>query len=281
MNIINKKLLVFFVSLICMIFLGCPKYYAVLISTNNVVLDDQSIHSEWWYDLFLQYKMLRDLGYTDQNIYVLYGNGNDFNTTHKKYNTNVQYGHAITDYPCNKTQIQNIFKTLSSRLNKDDYLYIWWMGHGGGSGPGMCNLTMSIHHTGEAVTDVEFTSYLNSITRYKKRWVNVMTCHSGGLVDNINNSGNRTITFTSCTCAQLSYDKSGSCDYVHAEFNYDEPTAYLEKDPCNSAVTVDNNSDGVVHVDEAFNYISSTMTRSTPQKADPDNIASTSKISVK
>lgn len=277
----KNMIIIFSVCLICMLFTGCPKHYAVLISTNNVSLDNQSIHSEWWYDLFLQYKMLRELGYSDKNIYVLYGLGTDFNTSHNEYNSNVQYGHSITDFACNKNQIQNIFSSLSSKITSEDYLYVWWMGHGGGSGPGSCNLSMSIHHTGESVSDAEFTNYLNSITNYKKRWINVMTCHSGGLIDNLNSSGTRTVSNTSCTCTQLSYDKASSCDVVHAEFNYDEPTAYREKTPCNSAVNVDGNSDGVIHVSEAFNYINSTMTRSTPQIGDPDNIAAASKISAK
>lgn len=278
----NMKKIFYVVSLgavcmLCMLGAGCPQKYAVLISTNRVTWDDNAYHSEWWYDLFIQYKMLRENGFKDQNIYVLYGEGTDFNTKYHNYNAIKVYGHTITDSPNHKSDIQNIFSTLSTKVDGDDFLYVWWMGHGGGSGPGMCNLGMSISNTGELVTDVEFATYLNTITSYNKRWVNIMTCHAGGMIDNLSVSGTKTVTFTSSTCKQSSYD-GPSCDVFHADFNYDEPSAMREKNPCDTPVGSDSNGNGSVDLKEAFDHVTINVTTSTPQKADPDNIASSTVI---
>lgn len=273
MENIRKIGLLVMLSVVCVLASGCPKRYGVLISTHNVTRDDQAYHSEWWYDLFLQYKMLRESGYKDDKIYVLYGEGTDWDTKYDEYNAKKVYGYTITDSPNHKADIQNIFNTLSTRVKKRDFLYVWWMGHGGGSGSGMCDLSMEISNTGEYVSDVEFTNYLNSITSYDARSVNIMTCHSGGMIDNLDMAGNKTVVFTSSTCRQLSFDKPGPCDLLHAEFNYDEPTAHREKDPCDGPVSSDSNGNGSIDLKETFNYIGATMTESTPQIADPDSIA--------
>jgi hypothetical protein len=269
---VKKIGFVVILGVFCVLVSGCTKHYAVLISTNEVKKDDIAYHSEWWYDLFLQYKMLRELGYKDDKIYVLYGEGTDFGTVHSGYNAANVYGHTITDSPNHKSNIQSVFNSLSTRIDGDDFLYVWWMGHGSGSGTGMCNLSMLISNTGEYVTDVEFASYLNLITSYGVRSVNIMTCHSGGMIDNLNVPGNKTVTFTSSTCVQSSYD-GPSCDYVHADFNYDEPTAHREEDPCGSPVASDSDGNGSVELDEAFDYITANVTTSTPQQADPDGRA--------
>ncbi len=150
----------------------------MLISTNDVNNDDSAIHSEWWYDLVLQYKMLKENGFKDDKIYVLYGSGMNFNTIHNDYNSTVQFGHPITTMAVNKANVQSVFNTLKGKVTSKDYLYVWWMGHGG-NGPGVCDLSMLISNTGEHVSDTEFAGYINSVTHYKKRTVAVMTCHSG------------------------------------------------------------------------------------------------------
>lgn len=258
---------------------GCAQKYAVLISTNEVTADDTAIHSEWWYDLILQYKILRENGFKDDKIYVLYGNGTDFATAHAAYNSTTQFGHTITNMAVNKANIQSIFNTLKGKITNKDYLYVWWMGHGGGSGPGSCNLSMSISNTGETVTDTELSTYINNVSNYKKRSVAVMTCHSGGMVDNMNTVGNKTATLTSSTCAQNSYDAPSTCDGIlHAEFNYTLPNALRLKNPCGTAVGSDYDSNGYVSLSESHQYNTATMTSSTPQMGDPDSIATTTYI---
>lgn len=254
---------------------SCPQKYAVLISANNVTSDSVSYHSEWWYDLFLQYQMLRSQGFTDNNIYVLYGNGTDFNTAYTPYNATTQFGRTITDRAVSKNNVRSIFcDTLSKKVTGSDFLYVWWMGHGGGSGTGSCDLSMSISNTGEHVTDAEFTTYLDSVKAYNKRVVAVMTCHSGGMVNNLNTAGEKTVVLTSSTCVQNSYDATATCNNMfHAEFNYTLPNAFRRLDPCGAAVASDANGNDTVTVAEAHQFNAAAMTTSTPQLSDPDALA--------
>lgn len=269
-------------SLFIVFSFGCAKKYAVLISTNEVVSDDVAYHSEWWYDLFLHYKMLKENGFKDDKIYVLYGDGTDFNTAYVNYNATTQFGHVITDMAVNKANIQSIFNTLKGKVKNRDYVYVWWMGHGGGSGPGSCNLSMSISNTGEHVSDAELTNYINDVSKYRKRSVAVMTCHSGGMIDNMNTAGNKTVVLTSSTCPQSSYDAPFTCNgMLHAEFNYTLPNALYLKNPCGSSVGSDYDSNGYVSLSEADQYNTAAMTTSTPQIGDPDGIAATTYIKKK
>jgi hypothetical protein len=263
----------FLLSLSLLILSGCSKY-AVLVSTNKVTHEDVSYHSEWWYDTFLMYQALRESGFQDKNIYVLYGDGIDFDTTYNDYNAIKVYGHNITDMAVNKANIQSIFNTLSNKVGGNDHLYVYWMGHGGGSGPGSCNLTMDISYTGETVTDIELANYINMISNYKKRTIDIMTCHSGGMLDNMDVIGTDTVTLTSSTCPQSSYSISTTCNgRTHAEFHYTIPNALRWRDPCNNPVDADYNNSGDVSLSEVHSYNAATMTTSTPQMVDPDGIA--------
>ena len=255
---------------------GCAHKYAVLISANNVTMDDVSIHSEWWYDLILQYKMLRDKGYRRSHIYVLYGNGTDFATAHPDYDSTALFGHTITTMPVSKANVQKVFSTLAPKVKSRHSLYVWWMGHGGGSGPGQCNLSMAISNTGELVSDTEFKTYVDQVATYKSRSISVMTCHSGGMIDNFNVPGSRTVVLASSTCAESSYDAPTTCNgRVQAEFNYTEPTALRMKDPCGALVSSDTDANGKISLLETHAFNASSMVRSTPQLGDPDAIAAT------
>ena len=253
--------------------IGCAKY-GVLISTNQVLTDDVAYHSEWWYDLVLQYQMLRQNGFKDENIYVLYGDGTDFDTAHCAYNASAIFGRAITDMPVNKSNIEQVFKTLDSRIGRFDYLYVWWMGHGHGSGAGQCDLSMSISNTGEHVSDAEFKSYLDHVDAYRKRTIAVMTCHSGGIVDDLNTAGDKTVVLASSTCVESSYDANTTCNNIqHADVNYTMPNILKEKDPCLCPVASDGDGNGLVSLEEAHQYNLNTVTTSTPQMGDSDNLA--------
>ena len=274
-----RRLKLGMLCLLIVVSLGCAQKYAVLISTNKVTADDVSYNSEWWYDLYLQYSMLRENGFKDSNIYVLYGDGTDFNTTHADYNATTQYGHSITDMAVNKANIQSVFNTLGTKVKSRDFLYVWWMGHGSGFGSDSCDLTMYISNTGETVTDTELAAYMNSVPNYKKRTVDIMTCHSGGMLDNMSSSGNSTVTLTSSTCVESSYSISTTCNgRPHAEFHYTLPNALKEEDPCGNAIGSDYDGNGYVSLSEADQYNSTTMTTSTPQMGDPDGIAPTTYI---
>jgi hypothetical protein len=284
MKAFTKTLVIITLLLAGVLSSGCAKKHAVLISANNVTVDDVAYHSVWWYDLFQQYKMLRKNGFKDNNIHVLFGNGTDFNTAYAGYNATTQYGHAITDMAANKANVQAVFSNIQSNVKSRDFLYVWWMGHGLGYGSDYCDLTMDLSHTGEHVTDVEFAGYVNVINNYRKRNVNIMTCHAGGMLDNFDSTGNKTMTLTSSTCAESSYEAFASaiCDGRHrAEFNMTLTEALREQDACGTTVASDTNADGYVSYTEAHQYNQAEMVRSTPQIEDPDSLAGGTQIKKK
>lgn len=274
MNMKVKLTLAGSVALCLLTLSGCATKYAVLLSSNEVTWDDVSYHSEWWYDLVLQYQMLKESGFKDDAIYVLYGDGTDFATVHAAYDSAALFGGPITDRPMNKAEVQNVFGTLNHKMKKKDYLYVWWMGHGSGWGEDHCDLTMHISNTGETVTDDELRSYVDQVKHYKKRSVSIMTCHAGGLLDEFDVPGERNVVLSSSTCAESSYDATWTCNNVyHAEFNYTQPNGLREKNPCGFLIASDTNHDGWVSLQEAHDYNLSVMSTSTPQIADPDSLA--------
>ncbi|HEY8019863.1 MAG TPA: hypothetical protein VIH93_02105 [Thermoanaerobaculia bacterium] len=253
---------------------ACTPKYAVLLSSNQVTMDDVAIHSEWWYDLVLQYKMLRESGFKDGHIYVVYGDGHDFATVHPQFDSTAQFGHPITTLPMSKANVKAVFQRVDAAMRKRGYLYVWWMGHGGGGGPDQCDLTMMISNTGESLRDFELKSYIDQVSRYKKRSISIMTCHSGGLVDDFAASGERTVVLASSTCAESSYDAPSTCDgVVQAEFDYVQPNGLRRKDVCGAPVASDGSGDGFVSLLEAQAYDASAMTSSTPQLGDPSSLA--------
>jgi hypothetical protein len=256
---------------------GCTPKYAVLLSTNKVLDDDIRYHSEWWYDLVQQYQMLRDSGFRDDRIYVLYGDGTDFPTAHLAYDSTARFGRDITDRPMNKGEVEKIFQSLDRVMRRHPrrgYLYVWWMGHGFGAGPDSCDLTMSISHTDEEVTDAELKAYIDQVRRYRKRSISIMTCHAGGLVNNFSNPVERNVVLASSTCAESSYDAPATCDGIfHAEFNDTQPRALRQVNFCAAPVASDADGNGWVSLGETHTYNAAVMVTSTPQLGDASALA--------
>ncbi|KAB2836467.1 MAG: hypothetical protein F9K48_01775 [Candidatus Brocadia sp.] len=264
--------------------------HAVLICAGVTNADRQRYNSAYWYDLMCQYRMLRELGFGDENIHVLYGcDEEDYYPGNLDYNSIHLYGKKITDMAVSKANIELVFQALgglrmdvdfvSRPLTDEDFLYIWWMGHGG-SDPGTCNLYLPISVTSEEFTDEELSNCINQVSHYKKRVVAVMTCFSAGILDNmVNEKGVNTVTLASSSCEGYSYDIWPTCDRSpHAEFNYKLTEAIrqmhikgypLEKDPDT------NPKDGYVSLSEACDYITPPAHNPTvPRKiSDPDTIS--------
>ena len=252
---------------------ACAPKYAVLISSNQVSMDNVAYHSEWWYDLIVQYQMLRESGFSDDRILVLYGDGQDFATSRPEYDAQALFGHTITDSPVSRAAVHDVFTKVDSRMRKRGYLYVWWMGHGGGSGPGQCDLSMQISNTGEAVSDDEFKAAIEQVRRFRKRSVSIMTCHSGGLLDEFG-AGEKTVVLTSSTCAESSYDAPATCNgAVQADFNVTQPGALARYDFCGGAIASDGSGNGFVSLLETQQWNAAAMSTSTPQLEDPDSLA--------
>ncbi len=69
---------------------GPPQKFAVLASAEKATKDDTKENSEFWYDLVLTYCTLLDHGFESDNIYVLYGDGEDAAfSNHLAYSTHL------------------------------------------------------------------------------------------------------------------------------------------------------------------------------------------------
>ena len=246
--------------------------YAVLISTGRTTADDTWYHSEYWYDLVLTYNMLIEKGFTHDRIYVLYGNGTDFASSHADYQN--PYPDPITDYAVSRANIQNIFNWLAAgsvaegitALTNNDFLFVWWMGHG--SGGASCNTSFSVSTTAESVADTDLANWTSAIA-YRRRAFVFMTCHSGGAMDNLQNA--TTVTMPSCTCTQGS--SSDMYDVVHGEWTYLVDGALRELLPAGGVVNSDADSNDLVSLQETFTWGSAQPMGSTPQLSDVGGIA--------
>ncbi|MBN2771809.1 MAG: T9SS type A sorting domain-containing protein [Spirochaetes bacterium] len=95
----------------------------------------------FWNDTFLMWKMLIEMGYEDDNIFVLFANGQDYSITNPEiadeYDPVFVTGdeeYKMTDYPATKNNINLVASELSGKLTKDDFLFVWTFDHGGFEG---------------------------------------------------------------------------------------------------------------------------------------------------
>jgi hypothetical protein len=247
--------------------------YVVMISAGRTVADNTPLNSEYWYDMFLLYTSLIEYGYEHDDIYVLYGFGTDFASTLERYQN--PYPDPITDYDNAKQTIQSVLGTLGTQMTANDQIYVWWLGHGSGGS----SLTMSIENQGQTVTDVEFANYMAQITEYRLRAFSIMTCYSGGIIDNV--QGPDSIVMTSASTSQTSASED-LCDAIHTEFHYHETCAFDWNTPFGlcGPIDADTDNNSMVSFLEAFTHAHAGTQASTPQLSDLGGHASSSYLTV-
>jgi hypothetical protein len=249
--------------------------YAILVSAEPApTVDDLDYHSEFWYDLFLMYRMLTEDGFTHNRIYVLFADGNDFASGHTNFQTGTVFpGVAqITDYPNRKADVANIFTWLANgnaaegipQIQDNDFLFYWWMGHGGGCA--CADYIAYIHHadgTTETISDNEFDAYFAQLPACTMKAEFVMTCRSGGIIEEL--EGLHSPVHTAAECCQNAYIHQTEC---HAEFNYHLFNAFRQVDPYGNAIASDTSGDGLVSVEETNVYVHANTTQSNSQISD-------------
>jgi len=226
--------------------------YAVLITGDTPVLPATSpktwnggsngkvAYDEFWNDTYLMWEILWQYGFKDENIFVLYGYGIDYSSAGDRYNVLIQHQGSgiteITDYPANRQDVMNIFNWLKNgnssqgvpQMTSDDFLFVWVFDHGSSYGS---NGSLFYVMDG-AINDYALANATNSIN-YDKRVFWMQQCHSGGFIDDLENSN--TIIFTSCQWNQSAYradninpdgadllenEYTSGAYYHHGEFNY-------------------------------------------------------------
>lgn len=154
---------------------------------------DRTRHPEFWYDTAMLFNMLIRQGYEEDNIFVLYGEGHDYDPP--DITMPAIYLHPlngqITDYRADREHVDAVLNGLSQgnhdmgipQLDDEDFLFIWTFDDGGYEiqGQPIVNLLLMDN---QLLWDWEFAAMLEQINSQKKViWM--QQCFSGGFIDDL------------------------------------------------------------------------------------------------
>jgi hypothetical protein len=254
-------------------------YYAVLITGDTPNLEAKSPKNwnagrgseggfdEFWNDTFLMWELLRDGGFDEHQIYVLYGNGEDYFSENPRYQPPPLV--QVTDFQARIVDVQNIFTWLAygnptlgiPALTDQDVLFIYTFDHGNRIG----NHSTLCLMDGEML-DYVFAGYVNQI-HCQKRIIWMQQCFSGGFIDDLQSS--KTMILTACEDDEVAYraddinpDGGDPLEnewyngqvYHHGEFNYHVMNAARTKTIFGNPVPTDTNEDGGVSIAETKDW---------------------------
>ncbi len=238
---------------------------AILVSTDASYFKILG-NAGYWNDTVLTYCMLRRNGFTDENIYVIYGDGHDgfyvrkesvegLNAQSQDEDPPLSGGYyeypycnptsfeasrnpnrpvqEITDFPftfetdtfknskcetrpqqvleCLATGCKNPKNTLNyagydggaiEPLERDDFLYFWWRGHGSiYTENGQMGLNLAL---GSGLDSIHASEIIDSMSKIQaqKRLMVFDTCESGCIAHDVNTVRPPSIVFTSSTCQE-------------------------------------------------------------------------------
>jgi hypothetical protein len=252
-----------------------PKY-AVLVGAQTVDQDNQSGDSDVWLDLVSQYKMLVNIGFKQDNIFVLYGSGDDFNSDYDEFKAYKQFKRKITRAAPTRESLGDTFTAIGKAMTKPGYLYVWWMGHGkrvpNSSDP--CSVVMVLEFTDEEISGSELRSWMDRVTMARRKDLFVETCFGEGIIKAFNASRD-TIALAAAGCNELSTDLFARCNGLpHAEFSFWENAAIRSKDLCEDPSAAQRDAMGRLSLAEIRRYAWEKMTKySKPRICDPLNLA--------
>lgn len=246
---------------------------------------------EFWFDAVIMYNALLDEGYTDDNIFLLFGKGYDYEPSTypiaPKYNPSPN----ITDYPARVDDVENIFEWLRfgnasqgiPAITNDDFLFVWTFGHGGfkdlngnnqwdeGEEVLICLIDDLFQNAVyDAMMDSDFSTRLNLIS-CNRRSIWMQQCHGGGFVQYLEN--NKSTIVTACHASESAWPADnlniygGNIEewetiifnqnehtYSHGEFNLHIMASLVGEYPNGDIVSADINNDNEISVFESKDY---------------------------
>lgn len=233
--------------------LTLARHYALLICGDVA----ESGYDEFWNDTVWMYKTLIDAGYKENNIYVLYGWGNDYISA----NPNYKYPSKVTDFPATVAWVNKVLNGLKNgdssigvnKLTANDSLFVWVFDHGGGGNPAYFCLRDGVYY------DSDFANSLNPLP-YSRRAIFMQQCRSGGFLDNMQND--RSFVSTACLWSENAHradaenESYGGKIYHHGEYNYYIISALAGKTATGAFVNADGNGDGKISAREMHLFMS-------------------------
>jgi len=292
----KKQLIAVLVAILATInMVNAQQKYALLIGGNHLpgteipndhkwngglFMDPQKGYDEFWNDTYLMWEYLNtnEPVASNENIEVLFGNGNDytFQFQHDRYNPLSNYGYTITDDAATKVHVLSELDDLVN-INEEDFLYIWIMSNGGNEVlPGNINASFVYLWGYDPVLpnegklyDYEIKQKLDLIPAHKKVVI-VQAPHSGYFASTLEDVSTTVITSSTASenasrANNTPYDENEEWDlaeYHHGEFGYHIFSSINKKDPGNntsygptSFATADLNNDDVVSISEGLTWV--------------------------
>lgn len=257
------------------------EYYAVIITGDDPALSaqgdktwnggagDPNGYDEFWNDTFLMWETLFTFGWRDENIYVLYANGEDtiFNNPRYQPETYALWDiEHITDDSAYVNDVEDVFNDLAATMTDEDYLFVFTFDHGGSAG----NNVSSILLMDGQMWDYEFADLVDQCA-YRLRAFYMQQCYSGGFIGDLENDSTLILTATSGSsiagrATDTNPDDSDSLEnefyepdsdyYHHGEFDYHMFNAsHLHTIIGNPLPEPDVNEDGLASMSETYDWV--------------------------
>lgn len=251
--------------------------YAVLISGDLA----ENGFPEFFFDVVLMREMLIGNGFAANHIFVLYGDGADYNNAFypaARYRPNP----AITNLSATIANVQAIFSDLANgtngrpQLTGDDLLFIWTFDHGGQIPvtPGSPTLISTLGLRGGPMRADNFAAAVNAVP-HAFRIICMQQCRSGGFIPYLSSDSSVILTAAEAdhdaypTDAVAEREIIGGRIYPHGEFNFYLLAALNGRNLLGTLVNADSNASGFTTMKEVFNYVFSNDSDSaTPQYSD-------------
>ena len=147
----------------------------------------------FWNDSVLTYDMLRENGFDRENIFVLYGDGDDFESDIEGVpvvTREFEPSENMVDFKVDQSEIQRVFECLSDgnslegscaevrKLTGDDFLILFWTGHANGPPD---NILFQISNDSDL--DVGTLAGWMDLMKFNRRVFIFTTCRAGGIRD--------------------------------------------------------------------------------------------------
>jgi len=237
--------------------------YAVLISGDLA----ENGYPEFFFDVVLMREMLIGSGFPANHIFVLYGDGADYNSATypaARYRPNP----AITDLSATRANVQAIFSDLANgtngrpQLTDDDLLFVWTFDHGSQIpiSPGSATLISTLGLRGGDMRADDFAAAINAVP-HAFRIVCMQQCRSGGFIPHL--ASDRTVILTAAQANRNAHPTDNAAEretiggqiYPHGEFNFYLLAALNSQDLLGNAANADANGNGFITMREVFDYI--------------------------
>ena len=246
---------------------------------------------EFWFDAVIMYNALLDVGYTDDNIFLLFGRGYDYEPSSYPIALEYDPDPNITDYPARVVDVENIFEWLRDgnpsqgipALTDDDFLFVWTFDHGGfedlngnwhwdeGEEVFLCLMDANFQNGSyDLIMASDFSSQLNLIP-CNRRSIWMQQCNSGGFIEYLQN--NKSTVLTACHASESAYPSDnldiygnymkewetinyGGVEhtYRHGEFNLHAMASIVGEYPTGDMAFSDFNNDNEISAFETKDY---------------------------